>query len=269
MNIGETPDPKSSLWGAMAYYLRFYRNQHGQNQDEVAAALGCSTAQLSFMETGKRRMSEKYAPKADDLWNTGGHFGVLLYFAKRASDPDWFNTFTDQEKDADRVKIFAAQCVPGLVQTEGYASALLQEGTEPDKDASLRRRMRRQEVLTRKKPPELWIIMSENALDWPVGSRSVMAGQMARLVELAQLPHVVLRIVPREAGSYSGLDGPFMLIRGDEGEVAFVEAPKEGRLVSDDNEVLWFSERFDRIGAKAESAARSLTMLRQAFERWS
>lgn len=94
-----------------------------------------------------------------------------------------------------------------------------------------------------------------------------MGEQLPRLVELAELPNVWLRIVRRTAGAYPGLDGPFHIMSAPDGDAdAFVQAPRAGRLVTDSDEVRWFMDRFERIGSKAESVDASRELLKQAME---
>jgi hypothetical protein len=110
------------------------------------------------------------------------------------------------------------------------------------------------------------VLLSESVLDWPVGGTEVMRSQLARLLELSELPHVTLRVVPRSAGAYEGLDGPFKVITVEEGEIAFVEAPNGGRLVMDAAEVRGLRLRFDRIGAIALPIDSSRSLVKQIME---
>jgi hypothetical protein len=68
------------------------------------------------------------------------------------------------------------ELVPGLLQTAGYARALIRAGhPELDEDEIGRRvelRMVRQSLLTRAAdPPTLQVVVNEAALRWPVGYR--------------------------------------------------------------------------------------------------
>jgi hypothetical protein len=126
--------------------------------------------------------------------------------------------------------------------------------------------MARQELLSKPNPPDLWVLLSESVLDWPVGGTEVMRAQLARLLEFSELPHVTLRVVPKSAGAYEGLDGPFKVITVEEGELAFVDAPNGGRLVMDAAEVRGLRLRFDRIGAVAQPVDSSRSLIKQVME---
>ncbi|GAA2442094.1 helix-turn-helix transcriptional regulator [Actinomadura vinacea] len=266
MSQKDAADPRSSMWGLIGFYLRFLRTSKGLNGPDVAKIAGCAPSTISRIETGEQRMSDKHAERIDKAWKTGGLFTLLIYYARRASDPAWFNSFTSQEREADRIRMFGGQHVPGLLQTPEYAEALLAAGRAKDKEAAHRRRMARQEVLTRANPPELWVILAQPVLEWPVGGHHVLKAQLARLVELSELPHVSIRIVPTTTGAYEGLDGPFMILTGKEDEVAFVEAPNAGRLVAEMEEVKDFVTRFDRIGMLALPIGASRELIKQIME---
>ncbi|WP_433466610.1 helix-turn-helix domain-containing protein [Spirillospora sp. CA-128828] len=258
----EPANPRSSVWDLVGYYLRFLRKSKGLNGADVARLAECATSTISRIETGEQRITEKQAAKIDKAWKTGNLFELLIYYARRASDPDWFKNLTKHEQKATELRIFGALHVPGLVQTPEYARALLESGRNKNVERSLESRMGRQEVLTRPTPPDLWVTVTENVLDWPVGSPAVMVAQLTRLLELSRLPNVVVRVVPRRSGASEALDGPFQVVRTPEEVLAFVEAAVEGRLVSEEDDVDGFRNRFDRINAKAlpEDLSRELIL---------
>ncbi|GAA3932977.1 helix-turn-helix transcriptional regulator [Actinomadura viridis] len=266
MSRKDAADPRSSMWGLIGFYLRFLRTSKGLTGPDAAKIAGCAPSTISRIETGEQRMSDKHAERLDKAWKTGGLFGLLIYYARRASDPDWFESFLAQEQEANRIRMFAGQHVPGLLQTPDYARALLDAGRAKDKEASHKRRMARQKVLDRANPPELWVLLAQNVLEWPVGGRDVHRGQLALLLKLSELPHVSIRIVPTTAGANEGLDGPFMILTGGNDELAFVEAPNAGRLVSEVDEVRDFLTRFDRIGMLALPIGASRELIKKIME---
>jgi hypothetical protein len=127
--------------------------------------------------------------------------------------------------------------------------------------------MARQEILRRPVPPDVWITLAESVLDWPVGGRPVLIEQLARLMEISEHPNIVLRIVPKSAGAYDGLDGPFMVLSGKNGDTTYVDAPNGGRLVVDSSEVQSFIDRFDRIGAHALPVDSSRSLIKEVMEK--
>jgi transcriptional regulator with XRE-family HTH domain len=254
------------MWDLIGHQLRFLRTARGLTGAEAAKIAGCGPATISRIETGEQKMTEQQAERLDAAWRTGGLFAVLIYYARRASNPDWFNSFTRHEREAERIRMYGGQYVPGLLQTPEYTTALLAAGREKDKEAHFGRRMARQEVLARPNPPEIWLILAQNVLECPVGGCDVMKAQLARLVELSELPTVSIRVVPTAAGANEGLDGPFMIFTGRRGEVAYADAPNAGRLIVDIDEVKDFVTRFDRIGMVALPIDASRELIKRTME---
>ncbi|MUN35119.1 helix-turn-helix domain-containing protein [Actinomadura litoris] len=266
MSMTDEVDPRSSLWGLIGFYLRFLRTSKGLTGAEAGKIAGCAPSTISRIETGAQLMSTKHAARLDEAWRTGGLFTLLIYYAVRATTPDWFQSYLSHEQGADRVRMFAGQYVPGLFQTPEYAQALLAEGRAKDKKAALERRMARQEILSRPNPPEVWVIIAQTVLEWPVGGKNVFKAQLARLLSLSEQPNISIRVVPGTAGAYEGMDGPFMITTGREGEIAFAEAPNAGRLVAHLEEVNDFVIRFDRIGMLALPVGPSRDLIKKNME---
>jgi hypothetical protein len=114
--------------------------------------------------------------------------------------PAGFRNWAEYEDRAARLYDWWPSVVSGLLQTEGYAHAHLSTlpGTAPDVIAArLASRMGRQKrVLMRDESPQVWFVVDEAALYRLTGSTEVMAGQMARLLEVASLPKVTLTVMP-------------------------------------------------------------------------
>jgi transcriptional regulator with XRE-family HTH domain len=266
MGVAESIDPNDSLWAWMAHDVRFYRTKRNQTLVQVAKAIKRTKAWVSNVEAGRRRLSDEDAELLDTFWETEGHFGRLLTFARSLHDPDWFNQHVEYEAKATMLKIYESLVVPGLLQNEDYARALLREGGAEDIEKLVVTRMARQKTLARPKPPLLWVLLDQGVLERPIGGPQVMWKQLARLLEVSELPNVRVRVVPRSAGAHDGLDGSFKIMSADLGDIAYVEAPNGGRLVPDASEVRAFGIRYDRIGAKALPVDSSRDLIKQAME---
>lgn len=266
MNINESPDPRLNLWASIAFFLRFYRMQHGQTGDIVARWLNRSRSSISRLESGESQLKESEAAFLDAKWNTGGLFGVLLWFARLGHDPNWNKNYLAFEERASEMRTYDGQLVPALFQTPEYARALLLAGRPKHLEKAIEARMARQAILHKPNPPEVWVLIAETALSPHVGGRDVMRQQIAHLIRLSQLPNVILRIVPNSAGANEGLDGPFKVLKVKEGEIGFLEAPNGGRLELDAEEVADLRNRFDRIGAMALPVELSRALLKDAME---
>lgn len=264
--MNEPPDPRTSMWAWMAYTLRWGRMERGLTGDTVAKSLNVARSTISRLETGEAKLSDRQAAQIDKEWRTGGFFGIALWFARLGYDPNWLKNLADFEKRATVIYNYDGQLIPALLQTPDYTRALLLAGRPKDLEGTLAKRVARQAVLQKPQPPELSVLLSESALDIPVGARAVMRAQLAHLLEMSERPDVVIRVVPREAGAHEGLDGPFKVFTVKEGDVAFVEAPNGGRLVPEADEARELRMRFDRIGHVALPVHSSRRLIRSLME---
>lgn len=265
----ELPKPQTNMWDFVAYYMRFQRIQRGMSGEALGRVINVSKAQVSRIEIGVQRLDAKQAIALDKLWNTGRLFYLLVWYAAIGHDPQWFAQYLQIEQKSDMLRIYEADVIPGLFQTPEYAEALLRSGIEANPDQILAERLQRQDLLLRDNPPHLTVLLSQNALDWPVGSPEIMQGQLARLLEEAQRHNVVVRTVPRSwaTGAHPGLNGSFQLMSGDDfGEVAYSESPGAGRLVSSPPDVRSYGVRFERISAKALDECASFELIQKIMK---
>ena len=112
------------------------------------------------------------------------------------------------------------------------------------------RRMARQESLTREPPPVLWVLITENVLDWPMGGPEVMREQLAHLLEVSERPNIGIRVIPKLAGAHFGVDGSLKIMTSPSGDVAYTESPGGERLVSSRLEVQPYVVRYVRVGQR-------------------
>ncbi|GAA2106677.1 DUF5753 domain-containing protein [Actinomadura alba] len=115
-------------------------------------------------------------------------------------------------------------------------------------------------------PPQLFVLLFEGLLEIPVGGPEVMRAQLKRLLEASESPNIVIRVVPKAAGAHPGLDGAFMVLSVDTGDVGYVEAPGGGRLVPSAPEMRSFLLRYERIGQEALPVNLSRDLIRRAVE---
>ncbi|GAA4240056.1 helix-turn-helix transcriptional regulator [Actinomadura meridiana] len=268
MSHRPSPDPKSSLWDLIAFYLRFCRLQRKLTGDLLGEILSCSKSTVSRLETGALKLDETQAAALDRAWNTGGLFSFLVWYAALGHDPNWFKQYVDLERRSSVIKDWQVDLVPGLLQTPDYARAGLATGNVSDVEAKLEERIARQAILDQEAPPTLWFLLSQTLLELPCGGVKVMKAQLAHILEASDRPNVGVRIVPKSVGHHPGLDGAFMLMTLAEPhrEVAYVEAPGGGRLVASSAEVAGYALRYDRIGHHALPEGLSRDLIKQIME---
>ncbi|GAA4138128.1 helix-turn-helix transcriptional regulator [Actinomadura keratinilytica] len=271
MPPNQSPDPRASMWDFIAYYLRFCRVQRRLSGEELGRIMGVSKPTVSRIENGMKRLDETGAVAVDKAWNTGMLFTLMVWYATLGHDPQWFVQYVDKEQKAEVLKVFEAQVIPGLLQTEDYARVLLSGGMKANVEELLQERMARQVVLTKEEPVELQVLITEAAVEHPVGNPEIMRAQLARLLEVSEWRHVGIRVVPRtfEAGAHPGLDGSFSIMSGSYGDLVYATSPGGGRLVSTTTEVRSYAIRYDRIGLKALPEGPSRDLIRSKMEEYT
>ncbi len=169
------------------------------------------------------------------------------------------------------IRQYAAHVVPGLLQTEDYARALLRVGrtlgSEEQLEERVALRMGRQEPLGAPGRPELWAVLDESVLRRPVGGRAVMREQLARLLGTTTEPHITVQVLPFDQGEHEALGGSLTVLTMPDGsEVAYTEGAHYGQLIEDPDEVRSFVLTYDRLRAAALPPLMSLDMIRFVME---
>lgn len=260
-------DPDSSHWAWLAVDLRVWRLERNMSQRDVADACGVTVPTVSNWESGSAKPSQRHAETLDRLWRTRGHFARLRQLAESSHDPDWFAEYTRYEARATTIKHYSLAIIPGLLQTFDYAKALLEGGeVVEDVKGGAETRIGRQTILKRQQPPHMEILISQSALDWPVGGPDVMREQLARLLEASRSRGIFVRVIARSAGAHVGLDGSFSIMRSESFHIAYMEANGGGRLLQDPVKLADYEGRFARIGADALSRAASRSLIAEVME---
>ncbi|MFI9202658.1 Scr1 family TA system antitoxin-like transcriptional regulator [Streptomyces sp. NPDC053048] len=269
MAYADELDPAGSVLWFYAEDLRRRREAAGMTQRALASAAYMSPSMLNKIEAGKRLPTKDLSEVADREFGTEDHFQRLWRLVIRYAYPPWFRPFVDLEEAASAIRSFQVQVVPGLLQTEDYARAVLSAG-RPDREAleeQVAARLERQRILTRDTPPELWIVLDENVLRRPMGSTDTMRNQLERLIEAAQTPSNVIQIVPYSAGGHAGVAGPFAALTLDEGpDVVYVDGFLQGQILADPADVKAATRAYDLLTAVALSPDQSIDLIADALK---
>ena len=137
--------------------------------------------------------------------------------------PDWFAVYVGLEEAAQLIRVYEVQFVPGLLQTEEYARAVVQQGAPGLDPAEVERRvavrMGRQQLLGKDSPPRLWAIVDEAALRRPMGGREVLVAQIERLMDAVSEPYITLQVMPFRYGGHAAEGGAFTIMRFPEADL--------------------------------------------------
>ncbi|WP_440066421.1 helix-turn-helix domain-containing protein [Streptosporangium sp. OZ121] len=257
--------------------LRRLRNAAQMSQKQLARLIPLATSQLSMIETGARPASPEVAAKLDEALGTGTTLVDLLETLDRAASqvPRWFRPWVEFEQEATELHVWELAVMPGLLQTEGYARALIGRDFKVKRehiDELVDARMERQEILRRDEPPMLWIVVDEAVLQRPIGSPEVMSAQLKHLLDVGDQPNISLQVLPFTAHSVAGLLGAFAVAELPAGAppVAYVESqPAGNRITERTSDVRALAFRHSVIRSDALSRRESLNMIKERINLWT
>ncbi|MGH3426038.1 MAG: DUF5753 domain-containing protein, partial [Mycobacteriales bacterium] len=175
-----------------------------------------------------------------------------------------FEEFVGLESEASGMRSYEDMVVTGLLQTEAYATALVRAWLPRVSDRAVeervRLRMARQERLHDRVPLRLDTVLTEAALRQQVGGPEVMREQLRHLLDMIELPHISVQVMPFSAGAYPAQNCPFRLLNFPDPEdpaVVCVEYPGGLVYVEDAQEVECFILNFDSLTKRALGPAKS------------
>ncbi|MFJ6212508.1 helix-turn-helix domain-containing protein [Streptomyces sp. NPDC092296] len=263
--------------------LRRLREQKAMTAEEVAGRLMVSQSKISRLENGRRSISQRDVRDLCDVYGVQDELlrESLMAMAKESRQRGWWHAFGDipysvyigLEAEASAVRNYESSFVPGLLQTPEYAQAVVM-GIQPDTDleAVQRRvevRMQRQQRLRGADPLEnFWAVVDEAALRRVVGSREVMAAQLAHLADVCEEPHVNLQVIPFEKGAHPGMTGAFSILEFPESAdtaVVYLEGVTSDLYLEKEADVHRYTGLYDHLMA----AALSVTDTRSLIARYA
>lgn len=259
-------DVKSTSLAAFASQLRSWRLRMGWTQVEMGGKLGYSSSLVSGIETMDKAPTADFAARCDEVFSTPATFETLQGLVAREAYPAFFAPVIPFEREAVRIHGWELGAVPGLLQTEGYARALIRSGRPQDRSDTIDRivaaRMERQEIVAGENSPLLWYVLDEGVPRHVVGGPAVMGEQLDRLLAAADSPGIVVQILPFAADNNAGADGPIAVYEFAESpSVCYTECYSGGRIVEGRDEVAELMTVINLIRASALSERDSRELI--------
>jgi Domain of unknown function (DUF5753) len=264
-------DPTQSARHLFAVQQRVHRQQHDMSLDRLADIVNYSKTQLHGVEMGERVPFPPLPGKLDATFGTGGLFEGLWQAIQREQFPDRYRRFMELSAQATDILQYAGHLVPGLLQTEAYARALLRVGfpeeSESEIDERVMTRLSRQDRLAGDAPPLLWALLDEAVLRRPVGGPAVMCEQLAKLLPLTDTPKTTIQVLPFSHGEHALLGGSLTLLTlPNRSTVAYLEGIGDGNLIETPAAVRRRQRAYDRLRAYALTPRESEALIRAAME---
>ncbi|MFF3005656.1 helix-turn-helix domain-containing protein [Kitasatospora sp. NPDC057940] len=268
MEFEETDQPSSPAI-RFGNELRRSRRARNLSQTKLAKIMGFSHALVSYVEGAKKPVTINFATAADQALDTGDKFRELFRQIEHASLLEGFEEFAREEARCRKIRTFELNVVPGLFQTEEYASALANaavlRGSITKEQAAQRVAflMDRQQIIRAERIPVLHAVMDESCLRRPVGGPAVMQAQLRHLESLAELPFLTLQVAPVTLGEHIPFTMPIVLLTlPDRSTIGYAESQARGILERDRKTVEAWSRDYDQLQVESLSKVASLAKIR-------
>jgi transcriptional regulator with XRE-family HTH domain len=264
--------------------LRRLREAKGITPDDAGFSIRASRSKISRLENGRVKLKNRDVADLLTLYGVTDEDvrSKFLALVMQSNGPDWwgeygdilpawFETYLGLEAAAATVRSFEVQFVHGLFQTADYARAVTRLGRKAAPDDEIERwvglRLKRQELLSRPDPPNVWSVMDEAVLRRPVGGAAVMRAQYRHLIEVARLPHVTLQVIPFARGAHAGESGSFTVLRFEEQDlpdVVYLEQLTNAVYLEQRSDVERYLEVVDEISSQALTPDETTRLIEQA-----
>ena len=261
-------------------HLKRLRESRGTSRTVAAHAIRGSEAKISRVESGRVGFKRRDIEDLLTLYGLpdGQERRDLLALADKANEPgwwqpfndvipDWMETYVGLEQAASTIRTYEPQFVPGLLQTEEYARAVIEMGRPGRTDEIKRKldlRMGRQRVMEQNSSVGYWAIVDEAALRRPTGGPDVMRAQLEHLLAAAERPNVTLQVLTLEQSAAAASGGPFILLRFADPElsdVVYLEQLTSALYLDKRADVETYLVLIDRLAAAALPPRRSTALI--------
>ncbi|WAX76884.1 helix-turn-helix domain-containing protein [Streptomyces sp. KMM 9044] len=264
--------------------LQELRETAGLTREEAARVLRVAPATVRRMETAEVALKIPYIQILLTAYGVSqSEAATFIGLAEDANRPgwwqrfhdvlpEWFSLYVSLEGAARVIRSYEPHFVPGLLQTEDYARAVMEAGTignqgpeAVERHVSLR--LERQRLLERRDPPHLWAIVEETVLRRPVSlDGRVMREQFDKLLEWSERDRITLQVAEFADGPHPGTYAPFSLFRFAEPELpdmVFTEYLTGALYLDSRKEVSVHLEVLDHMTARAASTQHTQKLLRE------
>jgi transcriptional regulator with XRE-family HTH domain len=265
----------------LRYELRRLRLEHGLTIEQVQERSGgdIKAPSISRWENGERSVRPTDLRLMLDIYDVQGERReTLLTLSRQAKErgwwqsyasaiPEWFQVYVGLEAEAALIHEYAAELIPGLLQTPDYYRAFLRAAPAADEDEAERKievRTARQERLTGEDPPEYWAVLNEAVIRRVVGDAEAMRKQLDHIAQVAALPHVNVQVLSFGAGVHPAMDGSFSILGFPEAtdpDVVYLENQAGSLYLEEEAEIDRYARMFSHLIAKALDPEESRRMI--------
>ncbi len=264
----------------LAAELRRLRATAAKTVEDVAEYLECSTAKVRRIEAGQVGTRVQDVRDLLDCYGvTGPERDKLVELSRQARARGWWHNYADLvseefvtylglEDEASTIATYETYFIPGLLQTEQYARAVMTgrpHATLPVVERGLEIRRMRWQLLDRSDAPQLHALVEESALRRTSERKGLMAEQYDRLMSAATLPHVTIQILPLSTGSHPDGGFPFTLLGFSDPadpKIGYAELLISEHYTDDAKHIGRYQAAFAQLQARALSPDESVALIK-------
>ncbi|MFB7787370.1 Scr1 family TA system antitoxin-like transcriptional regulator [Streptomyces vinaceus] len=247
--------------------VKAFRKRAGLTQEQLAERVRYSVQYVGSVEQGRRHPSVKFVSRSEEALDA---FGVIRIAAKqlqrRRGLASWFRRWAELEDVAVALNTYECRSIPGLLQTEAYGRAQIDNVppliTPGEAEARITARAERQKLLVRTPYIAFSFIIEQAVIERQIGGAEATRELIDHLLECAKLPNVDIQIMPTIQPLHAGTDGPFQLLETEDNEwLGYSEGQKTGVVISDAKAISVLHQRYAKLRIQALNPADSAGLL--------
>ena len=271
----------------LRYELRRLREERGYTIERLQEMSGgdLNASTMSRWESGDRSVRPTDLRLLLDIYGIEGEQReALLTMAREAKERGWwqpyisaipasFQAYVGLETEAAKITQYAAELVPGLLQTADYYRTFVKSvpgaGSEDEIERKITVRLARQERLSGDDPPDYWAVLNEAVIRRVVGGAKAMQEQLLHIAELAKLPHMNVQVLPFSAGVHPAMEGAFSILsfpEPNDPDVVYLENQAGSLYLEEVPEIDRYSRMFSQLMATALAPDESRRLIMRVAE---
>lgn len=263
----------------LGFEMRELRENSSVSREAMAEVLDCDLSKISRIENGKASLTSLEVKALAELFGLkparAERLKALARDSRRRSSyrvADWAQKFTGIEQASSEIRSYENELIPGLFQTEDYTRAVTR-AADPTRasrevDRLVAGRAERQALLKQEKPPRIVAVVNEAVVRRVVGGIAVMREQLARLLEVAELPTVELHVLPFVAGAHAAMGSSFALLQLPnpyDVRVVYLQNLVGADYLDQEAQIDACSLTFERLLGAALSTAQTVELIEQVM----
>jgi transcriptional regulator with XRE-family HTH domain len=253
-------------------WLKEARESKGWTQQELADKAFMSRSLIAAIERGVRHPNEDDAKALDAALGTGNVLSTFRPGAVKGEVADWFGKALELEQQATAIREFGLSFMPGILQTEAYADAVLRRAYPPPSEEQQHKRLvtrlQRGKMLEDSVTPVVWALLDEGVLRRPFGGPAIMAEQLRHVAALGERDRIRVHVLPFGVGIPLLAGSVSLMWFEDQPPIAYSEGHYLGAVHDSPSVVELIRSAYDQALSDARSLEESLAIIRATAEEY-